>query len=138
MKKQSAFKAMKTVFGKLLFATIVFASSPAFAQSIIKEDVASKDAKIEYLGSDDEMFLFNVHYNNTKGDKFIIEVLESSDNVLFKEIYTDKEFNKKFKIPKDLEKLSFVIKGVKDKSKQVFLVNSSLRTYHDVVVRRVN
>ena len=138
MKKRSSFKAIRTVFGKFVFSALVLTSGPAFAQSIIKDGLPDKDATIEYLGSDDEMFLFNVHYNNTKGDKFIIEVLESSDNVLFKEIYTDKEFNKKFKIPKDLEKLSFVIKGVKDKSKQVFLVNSSLRTYHDVVVRRVN
>jgi hypothetical protein len=84
------------------------------------------------------MFLFNVQFNNITGEKFVVEIVEAWDNVLFREIYTDKEFGKKFKIPKDLEKVRFIIKGLKNKSKHVFLVNSNLRTYHDVVVKRVN
>ena len=83
------------------------------------------------------MFLFDVRFSNPNSDKFLLEIMESSNNNLFKEIYRDKLFVKKFKIPTDLGELKFVIRNLKDNSSQTFIVNRSQRLLEEVVVKKL-
>ena len=138
MSRQSFFTSSGIIFRTLSLSALIFSSVCAYSQSVTSGDETSKNAVIRYLGSDEEMFIFNVQYNNVLGDKFILEINDNSGNALFRSIYSDRVFYKKFKIPKEIGKLNFTIKNIKDKSKYTFLVDSNIRTYEDVVISRVN
>ena len=138
MSRKSSFTSVRISFRNLSLTFLLFSSVCAYSQSITTSDVTDKNAVIQYAGSDEEMFVFKVQYNNAPGDRFILEINDNSGYTLFRSIYTERMFYKTFKIPKEIGKLNFMIKNLKDKTKYTFLVDSNIRTYQDVVVRRVN
>lgn len=138
MSKQSNYARFKNAFGKAFLVTIIALSvSQTNAQSPENTAAAVTGASVNYLGTQDDMYLFRVQYYNAKKNKFIVEIRESTGNVLFKESYNEKAFSKSFKIPKDLEgKLSFVLRSPKENLLEIFEVNTIVRI-SDVVVTKL-
>jgi hypothetical protein len=137
MKKQIISAFSKFTLGVLLITSVaaVQAQSPAH-----EPGENEKSAIIKYLGAQDDMMLFKVSYKNPTGEKFSVLVKDQDGSLLFQSAYTDKTFDKKFKLPRtDKNKISFVIRNYKDADiAKNFEINVNSLFIEDVAVKRVN
>jgi hypothetical protein len=98
---------------------------------------SASTAEVKYVGGKTGEFMFNVVYDNTAGSRFGLKVLDAEGNLLYQNFYTDKKFDRKFKINDAEGKLTFVIKNYQDNSTQSFEVNSNTRMVEDIEVKEV-
>jgi ABC-type cobalt transport system substrate-binding protein len=102
-------------------------------------DDGDKTAEVKYIGSVDGERLFNVLYTNNSGARFSIKVQDAGGNLIFKGSFTDKKFDRKFKLETaDTDKLVFTITNYGDNSTQAFEVNASTRLVEDIEVKELN
>ena len=95
---------------------------------------------VTYLGSEEGNYIFDVQFDNNAGDTYYVAVVDDSGNTLFKGLYSDKKFDKKFKLPpgEEINNVSFVIRNIRNNSSFTYAVNTRERQVEDVVVKRTN
>lgn len=125
-----------------LFLTVI-AAAGASAQAVQASyntpvTPAASQPVVTYLGSGDEQMAFNMKYENTAGAKFLLTVVDSDGQVLFDQVFTDKKFNKTFKVPSEIGRLSFVIRDLKTKQLKKIEINTERRFVEEVSVTRVH
>ena len=99
---------------------------------------AAPNVVVSHLSTTGETSLFEVKVDNTAGERFRVVIKSAEGTTLFQETYSDKNFDKTFRIPKsESDALQFVIKGLSGNSVQTFVVNSESHYVEDVVVRKV-
>jgi len=105
-----------------------------------KHPGSASSAEVKYIGSTEGDPMFNVLYTNSTGARFSVKVLDNEGHQLFQGVYTDKKFDKKFKVADaaNYSKLIFVIRNFQDNSVQSFEINSNTRMVEDVEVTEVN
>jgi hypothetical protein len=136
---------MKSFFnaaiGKLMLGTIFLLSvATSHAQSTASGTVAVTDsAMVRYLGTQDDMLIFNVAYDNPKGNKFLVAIKDQDGNQLYRNIFSDKVFYKQFKLPKtEKDKVIFVIRNGQDVPiVKTFAVNVDSRFVQDVAIKKL-
>ena len=137
MKKNSFKISVKRIVGSLLVSMFVFISA-ASAQTPVSAAFRENTANIKFVGADNDSYVFNVAYNKENGDKFLLRILDARGDVLFAGTYSDKKFDKRFRLVKDgNDKLNFEIKNLKDNSIQTFEIITTTQLVEDVVVRKV-
>ncbi len=96
-------------------------------------------AEVKYIPGKDGEYLFNVVYNNASGSRFSLIVLDEQGDQLFQSQYTDKKFDKKYKLadPDAFGKVTFVIRNFGDNSVQRWEVNTNSRMVEDIEVKEV-
>ncbi|HTS44868.1 MAG TPA: hypothetical protein VMH01_10760 [Puia sp.] len=121
MKKQVLSAISKMTMGALLLTGLSISSVKA--GSVISGD----RAVVKYLGTAPDAILFRVSVDNPSGNKFSVIILDETGNEIFREVYTDKNFEKRFRLPKsDEQKLTFVIRDYKGADiKQAFSINTN-------------
>lgn len=136
MKKQSIQTIAKRFFLGNLLAAALFLS--ANAATVTPVNPAADKVEIRYTGVDKfNQLSFNVKYSNPSGNIFNLSVLDENGEILFKGFYSDKQFDKTFKLPKsEVSKLTFAIEDGKDSFKQKFDVNIKTQVIEDVVVSK--
>lgn len=129
---------MKSIVLSLLFAGASLVSVANGPHDPIG-DKSENVAEVKYIGANDGEFFFDVFYNNAAGSRFSLAIVDESGNQLFQGVYSDKKFDKKFKLaePDSYGKLIFVIRNFADNSVQRFEVNSAARLIEDVEVKEV-
>ena len=130
--KKHFFSAISALtLGIVLFTAV----STTQAQSVIGNPL-EKNAEVKYLGQSAGSLLFNVSFENPNAGKVNVIVLDQDCNQIFQEVYTDKKFDKRFKLPmQDNGKVTFVFRNFKDTDvKQSFDINT--RIVEDVVVTK--
>ena len=132
MKKQFISAISALTLGVLLSIAAVTTSQ---AQSTIGNS-GEKTAEVKYLGVSDDALFFNVSFENPVGGKVSVIVVDEDGIQLFQEVYTDKKFDKRFKLPKlEKNKVTFIFRNLKDTDvKQSFEINT--RLVEDVVVTK--
>lgn len=140
MKKQTVNgMARKFFFGNMvlafLFAGTASAQSP---HAIIRatESVPQDKVQVKYLSSTDDGVLFSVRYSNAGATEFSLSVMNEEGDILYENNFTDKLFDKKFKLNRGLDKVKFVIRNEKQKFEQSFSVNINTRLIEDFAVNR--
>lgn len=103
-------------------------------------NTGASTAEVKYISGKDGEYLFNVIYNNTTGSRFSLIVLDAEGNQLFQRQYSDKKFDKKFKLadPDEFARLTFVIRNFGDNSVQRWEVNANNKVVEDIEVKEVN
>jgi hypothetical protein len=132
MKKRVMSAISKLTLGVLLFTSVAVTETQAATIN-----PGDKITEVKYIGTSDDALLFNVSVDNPTGSKFSVIVLDEEGNQIFHEIYTDKKFDKKFKLPKsEKNKLTFVIRNFKTADvKQTFEINT--KYVEDVTVTKL-
>jgi hypothetical protein len=147
-------KSLSTaVFGKLTFAALFFLSvATAHAQSTATgasttsgaspasgTDQSENAALVRYLGTQDDMLIFNVSYDNPEGNKFLVTVKDQDGAQLYQSLFRDKMFYKQFKLPKsDRDKIIFVIRnGEQAPIVKTFSVNVNSHFVQEVAVKKL-
>ncbi len=129
-----------SVTGKFVLGIMFIAGSFAtHAQSNGGPVANEKSATVKYLGVQDDMVLFNVSVNNPGGKKFSVIVKDQDNTQLFQRVYTDKQFDKQFKLPRaDKNTLTFVIRDFKGADiTQSFAINVNTRYVEDIAIKQV-
>ncbi|MBS1596834.1 MAG: hypothetical protein JST75_01310 [Bacteroidetes bacterium] len=131
MKKHVMSAISKLTLGVLLFMSVAAGTQAATVNP------GDKIAEVKYIGTSDDAVLFNVSVDNPTGSKFSIIVLDGEGDQIFQEIYSDKKFDKKFRLPKsEKNKLTFVIRNFKTADvRQTFEINT--KYIEDVVVTKL-
>ena len=130
-----------SVLGKFRATAAILLISVASvnAQSFAVNTVTPNTANVKYLSTYNDNMFFQVQLDNQEGDRFSIVVKDHQGITLFQEIYSDKKFDKRFRLPKtDDGQVVFIIKNLKDNSAQTFDVNTTSRTIQEVIVVKRN
>ena len=96
-------------------------------------------AEVTYIPVPEGQGHFHIVYNNDKGSRFVLQILDQDGNQLYQNLFTDKKFSKNFELadPDSYSRLVFEIRNLGDKSFQRFEVESSTHLIEDVNVREV-
>ncbi len=131
---------MKKLFSIALFIGISVVGFANGTDSVGRHGVEANAAEVKYIAGKDGDVLFNVVYNNAAGRRFSVIVLDEFGNQLYQNTFSDKKFDRKFKLadPESTNSLTFIIRNFGDNSEQRFQVDASNRLIEDVVVKEVN
>jgi hypothetical protein len=118
-----------TLFGGLL----LLSASAAKAQT-------SDSATIKYLGTQDDLVVFNISYSNLQGSVFNLMVKDQDGSELYQHSFHEKNFYKQFRLPRaEKSRLSFIIRNGKDTEiVKSFEINVNSRMVQDVAVKKLD
>ena len=135
MKKQSISILRLLICSSLFFLT----ASAASAQSAT-QDSAVSPVTVKFLGTQDDMVVFNVSYDNPSGNKFMVVVKDQEGGTLYNNMYSKKTFYKQFRLPKtDGNKITFIIRNFRDADiARTFEVNVNSRMIEEVAIRKMD
>lgn len=112
-------------------------AAPA-SQGIINGGPIVGKTEVSHLYSDKEWLLFEVKVNNVQGEKFFIIVKDENGSTLYRNAFTDKEFTRRFRIPKgESDKIVFNIVTKSGNTSEAFEINTSTKVIEEVVVKKV-
>ncbi len=102
-------------------------------------DSSNNKPEVAYSGYQDGMLVFNVVYKNLSGEKFTLKVKDSNGDIIYIQDFTDKNFNKRFLMARDLETdhFTFVISKKGSATAQTFKVGITTKVLENVVVSRL-
>jgi hypothetical protein len=127
----------KLTFGLLFIITAVTASAQSnVAVAGDKED----STMVKYLGTQDDMMVFNVAYKNPAGTPFNIIIKDQDRTQIYQGSFKDKDFYKQFKLPRTTkDKITFIFRNSKDADiAKTFEINTNSRFIEDVAVKKLN
>ena len=79
---------------------------------------------------------FTVNYANTDGEKFQVLIKDAEGFNLFSSVYSDKSFNKTFRVPAAKGKVIVVVKTAKSKD-QSFEIVTEEKTVQEITVKKL-
>ena len=105
-----------------------------------KDKAEANPVNVTYIGSQDGNYIFDVQFDNNAGDTYYVAVVDDAGNTLYKGMYSDKKFDKKFKLPsgEEINTVSFVIRNLKSNSSFTYAVAAQQRSVEEVTVKRTN
>ena len=100
---------------------------------------SANTAEVKYVTLQEGAGVFNVRYNNPAGNRFSLVVLDADGDQLYQYVYSDKNFDKNFKLadPESFHKLVFVIRNLNDNTTQRFEVEASSHEVEEVDVKEL-
>lgn len=128
-------------FIKYLFgACFLLVLSSAHAQSTETGTGTNAVATVKYLGSQDDMLVFDVAYANPAGGKFLVIIKDQDGTQLYQNLFSEKTIYKQFRLPKsEKDRVVFVIRDFRDADiVKAFDINVNSRLIREVAVRKVN
>jgi hypothetical protein len=133
LRKSISLSFLTILFGSVSLASLANGNEPL-------GDRSPATAEVKYIATKEGEGLFNVIYNNTAGGRFSIAVLDESGNQLYQAFFTERRFDRKFKLadPESASKLTFVIRNYGDNSVQRFEVDNTNQLVEDVQVTELN
>ena len=136
MNRQS--NAIRTTVSNFMLAIIVTGfSQVAYAQSTPGFTTDNAIA-VRYLGSQEGMILVGVNYNAADKGKLILSIYNEDGEVLFRNVYESGKLEKKFMVPNDHGKLTFVLSGSKEKTSRSYVIHKQSKMVEDLVVRKID
>jgi hypothetical protein len=129
------------VFGKLILGIFfVMTLATAHAQSASSGDGQNEQFTVKYLGTQEDMIVFNVSYPNPEGGKFQLIIRDQDGSSLYQSTFSDKAFYKQFRLPKtDKDRIAFVFHNTHDADVvKTFEINVNSRFVREVAIKKVN
>lgn len=136
MNKQFSTALSKLIPG-ILFLLVVTTTQ---AQSAIRETNKKEDSiQVKYLGTQDDLVLFNVSYPNPQGVPFNLVVKDQDGTELYKNTYSEKNFYKQFRLPRaDRNRIIFVIRNNKETDiVKTFQISVNSHYVEDIAVKKL-
>lgn len=136
MNKQFSAALSKFIPGILfLLAVTTTQAQSAFRETSKKED----SIQVKYLGTQDDLVLFNVSYPNPQGVPFNLVVKDQDGTELYKNTYSEKNFYKQFRLPRaDRNRIIFVIRNNKETDiVKTFQISVNSHYVEDIAVKKL-
>ena len=130
------------VFGKLTFGTFFLLSVVAAnAQSTASGAGPTTEhaTQVRYHGTQDDMLVFDVAYDNPEGSKFLFTVKDQDGTQLYQRFFSDKSFYKQVKLPRtDKDKVIFIIRNGQEQAiVKTFEINVNSRLIQEVAIKKL-
>jgi hypothetical protein len=127
MYRQSKSPIRKFLLAQFLTALLLFTTTfTGLAQTAVNQPDPATNISVKFLGLENDMMVFSVHFANEKESKCNVSIYNHSGEVLFRDIFQVKYFDKKFKIPKENGQLDFVVANVTNKVTRNIKVDQAL------------
>jgi hypothetical protein len=127
-----------TIVVFVLTATTTVKAQVTPASANISNDNGAGKAVVTYVSGSNETLLFDVKVDNAEGERFTIFVKDENGTTIYRGVYNDKDFKKRFVLPKtDSGKLTFNIKSESGSKSESFEINTNTRVVEEVTVRKV-
>jgi hypothetical protein len=129
LRKSISLSLLTILFGSISLVTLANGNEPI-------GDHSAATAEVKYIATKEGQGLFNVIYKNAAGTRFSITVLDEYGNQLYRGLFSDRRFDRKFKLadPESVSKLIFVVRNFGDDSVQRFEVDATSQIVEDVRV----
>jgi hypothetical protein len=129
--------SVKTIFRNVFFVSFftVLTVMGVNAQKVA-DTLNTGTASVTYLGSSNEQMSFALKYENETGEKYVITILDSEGITLFDGSFSEKKFNKTFKVPSEIGNLTFIISNYKNRAEKKFAVTTERRLVEEVYVTK--
>ena len=133
---------LNVLFGRLILGTfflLTLATANA-RPTVVMPYPADTAVTVRYLGTQDDMLIFNVSYSNPDGSRFLLTVKDQDGTQLYQSLFSDKSFYKQFRLPKaDKDRIVFVIHDYRDADVvKTFDVSVNSRFIREVAVKKIN
>ena len=133
---------MKSLFSALFILSVATAHAQSSVSGVSSTSGAGQsenEASVRYLGTQDDMLVFNVSYDNPEGNKFMLTVKDQDGSQLYQSLFWDKAFYQQFKLPKsDRDKIIFVIRnGERAPVVKTVSVNINSHFVQEVAVKKL-
>jgi hypothetical protein len=126
-------------FFKASAIALILTVSASATYAAVNPDPGIKNAVINHVATTNDNLLFEVRVANESGERFTILIKDNTGTTLYRGVYTDKNFAKKFQFPKsESDKIVFIVKNASGNKTESFEINSNTRMVEEVVVKRVN
>jgi hypothetical protein len=136
---KNKFAGVKTVVRNAFFVSFFSILSVVNADAQKASDSTGvAPASVSYLGATNDQLSFNLKYENTKGEKYAVTIVDSEGNRLFDGSFSEKKFNKTFKVPAEIGNLTFIISDLKNRAEEKFAVTTERRVVDEVYVTKSN
>ncbi|MDP4244628.1 MAG: hypothetical protein Q8932_02160 [Bacteroidota bacterium] len=139
---------IKAVISKLIFVTLLSVAVIA-AQAQVQAQVQSpapvagekgSPAQVKYIGTQEDLFVFSVAYQNPQGTPFGIVVKDQDGSQLYQSTFRDKDFNKQFRVPRGDKdsKVVFIFRNDKgNEFERSFEIKVSSRYVDEIAVKKL-
>ena len=99
--------------------------------------VAEKEPTVTSMGVVSGQVVFNLKYDNIENENVEVALTDKDGNRFYRQVFTEKNLNKTFKVPAEVE--SFVVKvtNLKTKAEQRFEISTQHQFYQEVTVKSV-
>ena len=99
--------------------------------------VAEKEPTVTSMGVVSGQVVFNLKYDNIENENVEVALTDRDGNRFYRQVFTEKNLNKTFKVPAEVE--SFVVKvtNLKTKAEQRFEISTQHQFYQEVTVKSV-
>lgn len=99
--------------------------------------VAEKEPTVTSMGVVSGQVVFNLKYDNIENENVEVALTDKDGNRFYRQVFSDKNLNKTFKVPAEVE--SFVVKvtNLKTKAEQRFEISTQHQFYQEVTVKSV-
>jgi len=129
---------------KSLVLKSVMLAVPAFALASISPIASPPDVvagetssslQVKFIGGDNEALFFDVKYTNKTGHTFRLSVLDETGEACFQDNYSDRDFEKKIKIPRltDTDYVIFLIRSAKENTQLSYKVKVTTKVVDETV-----
>jgi hypothetical protein len=134
---------LKAVLGKVILGTsLLIALSTAQAQTVTPAPAGgqSENAMVKYLGTQDDMVVFTVSYNNPDGSRFVLIVKDQDGSPIYSNSFNDRSFYRQFRLPKtDKDRIVFVFRDGRDADViKTFEINVNSRFVREVAIKKID
>ena len=102
------------------------AAFSAHAQTAVNLPAPTTDVAVKFLGVENDMMVFSVHFTNEKESKYNVSISNNAGEVLFRDVFQVRYFDKKFKVPKENGQLDLVVANVTDKVTRNIKIDQSV------------
>ena len=126
MKKQVLLSKIAANCGASLLALVLLMSNaPAANAASVPGDTCNTIAEVKYTGTNEEFLMFVVNYNNKDSKKFVFEISNDQNELLYRKSFNNKEFNKKVYFFKeaDFGRVTFTIREGKKSYGETYEIN---------------
>ena len=140
MKTQSFKTATRNAAGTFILASVLFVNANAAnLPEPAAKDSTGKNAHVQCLGFKDNQCHIKVKYHNVSGNKFNVAVKDKDGYIIFQESFSDKKFDKLFKVNQEEEgTLTIIVRNLKDNTISTFDVNTTKRVYEELMITKVD
>ena len=129
---------MKKHLSSILFGSLLLLSAFSVTAQSGDSPVKGEPALIRYLGTQEDMAVFNISYLNPAGTAFDLAVRDQDGIELYKHTFREKNFSKQFRLPKtEKSKLCFIFRNGKEAELvKTFEISGNSRSVQDVAVKK--
>ena len=123
---------------KLLLAALICVSMASVNAGTTLPPLNDKDISVTSMGLEDNAMVFNLKYDNEQGEKLVIRIVDQDGTNLYKDILSDKNISRTFKIPADLGSVVLLVSTVNGKNQQKFEISAERRFVDNVMITNIH